>query len=625
MANVTDLVVARVDLAATLFNCLESLNVGHRYFQAYPDYRYYSVRLAVLVLRLENWRAVYNEEDFASRENDEVKEVLHRISQHIELFKVELTGAIATAGNKNARRTSFVLKFAFKLELHKQRLRECLHQIGTLVDDLEKLQQRFGPTIEVKEDIRAQRLLSETIAMDITTGNAQLTLKVEPGHDIKIVLKSESCQLASVTITPPQLRRHSARSDTTADLGRRIVEEMDSSESHERDASESYATPSNSDSQDSSGSYSSKLESETYLSGVGYVSTPRMYDTPEDQAVGGADKWFGHLRDYTHKLVNASLLNSQQRVRVAILDSGFTRNREGHNQEGANAWLHKMRYRCQFYQNFLGEDQSQADGDKKYHGTNCASVLMQVAPNADVYVARVIAADGSIDPDHVSDALDWAMKQKVDIISISFAWEKVKSNVQQRIKKAIGSNILVFAAASNDGELISANGVWPASENSVFCIHSGEGYGLPARYSTAPRPDKINFKLLGERIAIFDGEPPQQVGGFPRLSGTSYATPVAAGTAALVLEFTRKRLSKKNLKSYEGYLKSYDGMCCVFKAMNDHQPSGGFYNVLPWKLLGKKERLLTEYNATRPIADDVMDAILDKVKHLVPDEVEGVP
>lgn len=94
--------------------------------------------------------------------------------------------------------------------------------------------------------------------------------------------------------------------------------------------------------------------------------------------------------------------------------------------------------------------------------------------------------------------------------------------------------------------------------------------------------------LYGEGIAILNRNF-KPVQGFGPFVGTSYATPVAAGTAALVLELLRSL--KKDCKKDEENMRRYCGMSGIFKAMCGRGPnSEGYYHVMPWKLLGEPTR-----------------------------------
>ena len=89
-----------------------------------------------------------------------------------------------------------------------------------------------------------------------------------------------------------------------------------------------------------------------------------------------------------------------------------------------------------------------------------------------------------------------------------------------------------------------------------------------------------------------DGE-----GGVERRSGTSYATPIAAGTAAMLLDLARQELTEPHvLRDVERRLKKVEGMSAVFLAMSEEPRDGGFYNVRPWMLLGEAKPIASKHN-----------------------------
>lgn len=135
---------------------------------------------------------------------------------------------------------------------------------------------------------------------------------------------------------------------------------------------------------------------------------------------------------------------------------------------------------------------------------------------------------------------------------------------------------LIFAAAGNEGGN-SPQG-WPASRDNVMAIHASLGLGSAALFNPSPE-NEYNFATLGQDIKICHkpsarGEEDRHI----HVSGTSFATPVAAGIAANVLEFARHNLSlspdqKKRLYSVVCMAKIFSKMSVK---MGDHA------YVQPW-------------------------------------------
>jgi hypothetical protein len=323
--------------------------------------------------------------------------------------------------------------------------------------------------------------------------------------------------------------------------------------------------------------------------------TGRLFDLPS--SANDADRWFHKLRYYTHTLLyNGTPKNPGQKpVRVAILDSGFAVSRDDLKVPIARQGFRKIRAGQIVYKDFTGSSPSCVDSDAKLHGTWCASFLMQVAPRAELYIANVVQPNkAGQKPGHVAAAIAWAIDQQVDIISISFGWESEKPEVEEQVDRARRKGILIFAAASNDGDFTPDHGVYPASDHSVYCIYSCRGFGNSSDFNPRYTKDAVNFMFPGEDLIILEADQ-TPVKGIERQKGTSFATPIAAGTAAMVLDLVRHEL--KNSEEVERRLKKYKGMSAIFRAMSGDPRDGGYYHVRPWTLLGERRPIPSPHNA----------------------------
>ena len=74
-----------------------------------------------------------------------------------------------------------------------------------------------------------------------------------------------------------------------------------------------------------------------------------------------------------------------------------------------------------------------------------------VAPSADLYAVRVFGCEGSTNV--VSDAINWAVANEMDVISMSLGsnWGTADNADSEAIRNATGAGILVIAAAGNAG------------------------------------------------------------------------------------------------------------------------------------------------------------------------------
>jgi subtilisin family serine protease len=138
-------------------------------------------------------------------------------------------------------------------------------------------------------------------------------------------------------------------------------------------------------------------------------------------------------------------------------------------------------------------------------------------------------------------AIEWAMKKKVDLISMSFGLTAPQSDIQRAIKTAAAQNILMFAAASNQGG--TQEPTFPASDSSVMCIYAADGNGNRSKTNPQTIPGESRFSTVGIALKSAWLEHPENPDIIEaRKSGTSFATPIAAGIAACILEFALQQV-----------------------------------------------------------------------------------
>lgn len=146
---------------------------------------------------------------------------------------------------------------------------------------------------------------------------------------------------------------------------------------------------------------------------------------------------------------------------------------------------------------------------------------------------------------------------------MSFGFGDMDDALDGAIQHAASSGVLMFAAASNDGKNRPDGVAWPASDPNVICVHSGDGNGNASTFTPEPQ-DSMRIMVLGECIRSAWPEKLQCPRGSKLMSGTSCAAPIAAGIAALVLDYGRGFLSAKEWKR----LRRVNSMRKVFDSMS---------------------------------------------------------
>ena len=165
-------------------------------------------------------------------------------------------------------------------------------------------------------------------------------------------------------------------------------------------------------------------------------------------------------------------------------------------------------------------------------------------------------------------------------------------SILQAIRYAYRKDVTLFAAASNDVHNRTDGVAWPARAAEVICVHAADGDGIPKH--TPGAADGQRVMVLGicvgsswpERVHTRKSE---QAAGlhvrkdFKYMSGTSCAAPIAAGIAAIVLDYAQHLLKQDDWKR----LRRVDGMTKIFEIMKDPRTEG-YWFVRPWDLFGKK-------------------------------------
>jgi len=189
--------------------------------------------------------------------------------------------------------------------------------------------------------------------------------------------------------------------------------------------------------------------------------------------------------------------------------------------------------------------------DGNGHGTHCAGVVAaskktavgqrySVAPDAALIIGKVLDNSGSGYDDGIIDGMDWAQEQGAKIISMSLGSERGKdepfSDLYETVaKRLLADGVLVVAASGNESnrpyERTPVGN--PAACPSILSVGAVDRNRKVAYFSCAEL-DKIGtLDICAPGVAVLSA---WKGGGYRSISGTSMATPHAAGIAALYLE-----------------------------------------------------------------------------------------
>ncbi len=182
--------------------------------------------------------------------------------------------------------------------------------------------------------------------------------------------------------------------------------------------------------------------------------------------------------------------------------------------------------------------------DPQGHGTIVAGIVAAnadngqgtagVAPEASIMPIRVLDAEGRGDSQIVADGIRYAITQEVEIINLSLAEVQQEgliglslvqnAEVRQAISEADAAGILVVAAAGNAGRSSTPY----ASDSPVLVV--GATTGADDRVWIDSNVDDRTIFAPG--VDIYST---WEDGRYARGDGTSFATPIVAGGAAVLM------------------------------------------------------------------------------------------
>jgi subtilisin family serine protease len=271
----------------------------------------------------------------------------------------------------------------------------------------------------------------------------------------------------------------------------------------------------------------------------------------------GTTVWHGYVAQPANQLIRTSTTQSNLRVTgsgvtVAVIDTGvdpthpvlknvlvggydFTRNTNGGSERSdVNASSDSSQAQsAQVNQRTVAVlDQRTVavlDGSSYSafgHGTMTAGIVHLVAPQAKIMPLKAFNADGTAYSSDILRAIYYAVKNGADVLNMSFDYASYSPELAKAIKYANQNRVISVASAGNDGQQTA---VYPGALPSVIDVASTSNsdirsvftnYGAPPVWMAAPGEGVVTTYPWGTYAAGW---------------GTSFSTPLVAGTAALML------------------------------------------------------------------------------------------
>ncbi|HEY0703961.1 MAG TPA: S8 family serine peptidase [Candidatus Acidoferrales bacterium] len=160
------------------------------------------------------------------------------------------------------------------------------------------------------------------------------------------------------------------------------------------------------------------------------------------------------------------------------------------------------------------------------HGTMVLGMVHLVAPTAKLLPLKAFSADGSGSLSNILAAIYYAVAHKANVINMSFDLTSSSTELTDAINFANSQNVILVASAGNDGK---NEMVYPAGLPHVMGVAS-----------TNNQDQRSTFSNYGNQI-VWVAAPGEGVittypfGSYAAGWGTSFSSPMVAGTASLIL------------------------------------------------------------------------------------------
>jgi thermitase len=220
-------------------------------------------------------------------------------------------------------------------------------------------------------------------------------------------------------------------------------------------------------------------------------------------------------------------------IKVAVIDSGVDLNHPG--LRGGFVAADQM---WDYVDNDAIPQENGTLGTGAYgHGTNVASIVLQIAPKAKIMPLRVLKPNGSGDTINVAAAIKFAVNKGAKVINLSLGSSTPSTAVTREIQAATSKGIFVIASSGNDGNTAIT---YPANQTSndsttlgkfsvsVGSVDAGDAKSWFSTYG-------LNLEMVAPGQEVYGPVPGNRMGAW---SGTSMAAPMISGAIALALAET---------------------------------------------------------------------------------------
>ncbi|MEB3330707.1 MAG: S8 family serine peptidase [Candidatus Sericytochromatia bacterium] len=225
-------------------------------------------------------------------------------------------------------------------------------------------------------------------------------------------------------------------------------------------------------------------------------------------------------------------------VRIGVVDTGVDLSHPALREQVVGHW------RASGLLGRLGVGSARDDNG---HGTHCAGIaaasgedgLTGLAPGCKLLVVKALDRNGAGATSDIVRGIRWAVASGARVLSLSVGGQEPSQAMVAAVAEALKAGVVVVAAMGNEGKALKN---YPAAIPGVIAVGATSRTDKPASFSTrgpwisvaAPGVD-IWSTAPTYAVTMSRGKDAPLGVGEGKLSGTSMATPMVAGLAALIV------------------------------------------------------------------------------------------
>lgn len=248
-----------------------------------------------------------------------------------------------------------------------------------------------------------------------------------------------------------------------------------------------------------------------------------------------------------------------QGIKVAVIDTGLEQT---HEDLQANALPGKT-----FVDGANGTPQNT---DNQTHGTHVAGIIAAddnnlggrgIAPDANVRGYSVFSTDNRCKTSWIKSAINAAVADGNDIINMSLGSPNYDGDYEKIVNNAYEAGVAIFASSGNDD---SDGNNFPAAYASTISVGAVDQNGSRASFSNFGKTVTLSFPGVNIYSTYPTGKGSDSTKNYYSGSGTSQASPAAAGTAAVILSARadiRNKTGKARVSALLSAMKSSTTKC----------------------------------------------------------------